>query len=394
MAETHDKGAIDSSSIILNKIRSGDSEFKQIFTDRFHRAGFTGWPKADAIFKDYFDEKEITIGLEYKPPYQEKREYMTGVGQAISYLYHNDYAGLIIPKFSKDNFPISDFVIYLINKRNEINQLPICIFDYDPKIPISSNNLFLRKKITHKNDYIFEKKDDKGRVKVFWAWWRDLSNFEIYDILSLCKKYDKRKSEDIYTKYVWPEFKYKLESGKALTWEGIPRKRPSIPPGEKQNYKIPLFQLGFINQDTGHLTQYGFRFLNLCEQVGPDSKIFMQALGNHILTEGKHMQLIDLIYYFQEKIMKEKKEFKSSEHKKLFDNYLVEVGQVPPWEERKPGRKTTDGKQHYIRDEFKLWNKLGFLCNDKKKYFRDNYGLQFDWPKIIETYNFDIHKFI
>ena len=30
----------------------------------------------------------------------------------------------------------------------------------------------------------------------------------------------------------------------------------------------------------------------------------------------------------------------------------------------------------------------------RKVIFRDNYGLQFDWPKIIETYNFDIHKFI
>ena len=393
MADTHDQGAIDAASVILNKIKSEDEDFKQIFTNRFHRSGFTGWPKADAVFKDYFGEEEVTIGLEFKPPLQEKREYMTGVGQIISYLYNNDYAGLVLPKISKDNYPISDFVVELIRTREELKKLPICIFDYDPRSPISQDNLFLRKKIEKRNEYRIEKKDDKGKVKVFWAWWRDLSNYEIYDILKISRKYDDKKNSDIYSDYVWPEFKKKLESGKALTWEGQPRNRPNVPLGDKQNYKIPLFQLGLINQDTGHLTQSGFRFVNLADQHGAESKIFMQTLGNHILKDGKHMQLIYLIYYFQEKIMKEGKEFKSDQHKALFDNHLIETGQVPPWEERKPGLKTTGGKQNYIRDEFKLWNKLGFIIGNKTTYFRENYGLQFDWPRIVEVYNFDINRF-
>ena len=77
----------------------------------------------------------------------------------------------------------------------------------------------------------------------------------------------------------------------------------------------------------------------------------------------------------------------------LFDNYLVDIGQVPPWEDRKPGRKTTGGKQYYIRDEFKLWNILGFILGNERTYFREDYGLQFNWPKIREIYNFDINKF-
>ena len=105
------------------------------------------------------------------------------------------------------------------------------------------------------------------------------------------------------------------------------------------------------------------------------------------------MQLIDLIYYFQEKIIKEGIKFKSDEHKELFDNYLIDIGQVPPWEDRKPGKKTTGAKQSYIRDEFKLWNKLGFILGNERTYFREDYGLQFDWPKIREVYNFNISKF-
>ena len=119
----------------------------------------------------------------------------------------------------------------------------------------------------------------------------------------------------------------------------------------------------------------------------------MQALGNHILKVGKHMQLIDLLYFFQEDIIKKGEKFKSEKHKELFDNYLVDIGQVPPWEDRKPGRKTTGGKQYYIRDEFKLWNKLGFILGNERTYFREDYGLQFNWPKIREIYNFDINKF-
>ena len=125
MPDNHDQGAINAASVILSKIRSEDREFKQIFTSRFHRSGFTGWPKADAIFKDFIDGEEITIGLEFKPPLQEKREYMTGVGQAISYLHHNDYAGLVLPKLSKDNHLISDFVVELFYSRNELKNLPL-----------------------------------------------------------------------------------------------------------------------------------------------------------------------------------------------------------------------------------------------------------------------------
>ena len=113
-----------------DKVRSEDGEFKQIFTIQFH--------------------------LHFK---MQKREYIqTGVGQAVSYLHHNDYAGLILPKISKDNYPISDFIVELFNSRDELKNLPICIFDYDTRSQITQENLFLRKKIEKKNDYKIEKR--------------------------------------------------------------------------------------------------------------------------------------------------------------------------------------------------------------------------------------------
>ncbi len=392
MTDTHDQGSINATSVILEKTRSGDNEFKQIFSTEFSRTGYTGWPEPDSIFRDNLNNNEITLALEFKPPNQEKREYMTGIGQSISYLYNNDYAGLILPKMSKDGFPISRFIKELFDNRRQISQLPICIYDYDPKTQISENNLSLIKPIKHLNDQKIERKVAKG-APVFWSWWRDMSNYELHQILSLCRKYND-KNADIYTDYVWPEFKKILENGNALDWEGNKRNRKSIPSGEKQNYKIPLFQLDFINQDTGHLTQLGYRFFNLAEQKGSDSKIFLNALANHVLTKGKHMQLINIQYFFQEKLLKKNTKFNSSKFKEYFDNYLIKIGQVPPWESRKPGRKTTGAKNNYIRDEFKLWNKLGLLISDKKRYFRDNYGIQFNWPKILECYKFDVGKYL
>lgn len=394
MPDIHDQGVINATSVILDQTRSGVETFKQIFSSRFSRTGFTGWPQPDMIFNDYLENKEITIALEYKPPNQEKREYMTGLGQTISYLYNNDYAGLVLPKFSKDGFAISDFVTSLVKERDELKKLPICIYDYEPTKEISKNNLFVRKSITLKNGKNLQKKLIGGVVPVFWSWWRDISNYELYDILSLCDKYNSKKTSDIYTEYVWPEFKKKLESGDTMNWEGQNRKRNSIPAGEKQNYKIPLFQLDLINQNTGHLTQLGFRFLSLAKQNGANSEIFLNSLGSHILNEGKHMQLINLQFMFQEQLLKEKKKFNSGNFKIFFDEYLVKIGQVPPLEKRKPGRKTTGNKQSYIRDEFKLWNKLGFVLTKNGKYFRSNYGIQFNWPKIVDIYNFDVSRFL
>ena len=73
MTDTHDQGSINATSVILEKTRSGDNEFKQIFSTEFSRTGYTGWPEPDSIFRDNLNNNEVTLALEFKPPNQEKR---------------------------------------------------------------------------------------------------------------------------------------------------------------------------------------------------------------------------------------------------------------------------------------------------------------------------------
>ena len=66
-----------------------------------------------------------------------------------------------------------------------------------------------------------------------------------------------------------------------------------------------------------------------------------------------------------------------------FDKFLESNNSIGP---RKPGRKTTGNKNAYIRDEFKLWNKLGLLKNRKggNGYFVKGRGIEFNWSRITD----------
>ncbi len=49
-------------------------------------------------------------------------------------------------------------------------------------------------------------------------------------------------------------------------------------------------------------------------------------------------------------------------------------------------RSNTGGKPYFLRDEPKLWNKLGLLVPQARgTYFHSGYGLAFNWRKIISV---------
>ena len=51
---------------------------------------------------------------------------------------------------------------------------------------------------------------------------------------------------------------------------------------------------------------------------------------------------------------------------------------------RKEGRTTTGKKESYIRDEIKLWNKLGLIKSNSSRYFVNGRGVEFNWLRITE----------
>jgi len=108
MGDYHDSEATRYGNIIKQQIRIGDPEFKQIFSSDIVRIGYWDWPRPDYVC---FDERlNATYALEFKPPEQNKREYVTGLGQALSYLQHHTYSGLIIPFIADDGFKIAEYI--------------------------------------------------------------------------------------------------------------------------------------------------------------------------------------------------------------------------------------------------------------------------------------------
>ncbi|WP_312702450.1 hypothetical protein [Sedimentibacter sp.] len=386
MGEFHDSLASDISNHILGKIRKSDTEWKQIFSPSIHRVGSWDWPRPDIIFEDI--GLDITYANEFKPPFQNKREYLTGLGQALSYLQNFNYAGLIVPKYSDDNFKIGSFINDTLSSE-DFKNLPISLVEYD----FNTLNEGFEKSVK------ILKPIDSARStaplikrtipKTFWAFWRDASPFEIFDLLNLSDHYSKHTG-DIYSDYVFPAFYEDMITGKTKQWNGTPRKKTASEESrkaEKQNYKIPLFQLGLIDQSEGRLTKLGYQLLFIGKLYGCESSEFYDYLTYILLTEGKHLELINEVYRFQ-------LAYKVAPNSDVFLNqlegFLSDNGHIGP---RKPTARTTSAKPSYIRDEPKLWNALNLLIRkNHSQYFFSSEGYKFNWSNIsrilLKNYRF------
>lgn len=370
MGEIHDAAATHCGDMILSKIRNSDKNFKQIFSPSIIRTGDWDWPRPDYVC---YDEKlKASYALEFKPPFQSKREYLTGLGQSLSYLQKHTYSGLIVPYFADDGFRIAEFINDTLSSA-EFKNVCASLYAYNQhsyeidilrQIKCVRENVSLQVKLTE--------------VKTFWCWWRDLSQFELYDLLNLSFIYGDC-SGDIYSNHIYPEFYNKMVNKQTKQWDGTPRNKGGTPQSmksEKQNYKIPLVQLDLFTREEGRLTDKGYEMLSIGKKYGPDSIKFLDALTYLILVDGRHLDLVNMVVKFQKlnNVPDSSKEYAIS-----LENFLSEQGCIG---KRKPTAVTTGAKNSYMRDEMKLWNKLGLLIAPTNNYFISGEGYSFNWERI------------
>lgn len=390
LGKLHDELADIIGEYVLTNIRNDNEEFKQIFSNNMSRVGDWDWPRPDYVLKDY--DCGATYANEFKPPKQSKREYLTGLGQAMSYLQKHTYAGLMVPKRADDNFPISRFILDVLSSE-EFKELPISLIEYDESI-IESNpgkSIKLLKPIAKIRENV--PTTTATANSTFWCFWRDASYYEVFELLKLSDKYNDENG-DIYTNYIYEEFYEALVTGCTKQWNGEPRRKKrsdASKKSEKQNYKIPLFHLDLWNQADGKLTKKGFRLLMVGKLYGVDSKLFKDYLTYLILVDGKHLQLIHEIRKYQKEyeglIPLSSKTFLLN-----VDNYLESKGLIG---DRKPTAVTTNAKATYLRDEPKVWNHLGLLeKKSETQYFFPAEGYKFKWDKITEILTGDYENLI
>lgn len=377
MGANHDLLAEKAGRAVITKIVNRVDNWGQIFSDNINKAGDFTWPRPDYVCFDY--DLEQSLAFEFKPPNHQKREYLTGLGQTLSYLEKHHYSGIILPKVV-EGYHIAQHLANVLSL-DVFARHYISVIGYDERTlesdPLNSIQLF--KSIEHERTGEIV----TGEInQTYWCWWRDISHYEVFTLLDLL---DKRSHHtgDIYTNYAWPEFWALMVAGNTRTWEGIGRVKTDNETNfrsEKQNYKIPLFQLGLIEQSEGRLTAEGYKLISLAKIYGIDSSLYIDYLTKLVLIEGKHLILIQDLEDYKTKASAVSLG-NSTQFRKDFETYLDENNSIGS---RKEGRTTTGNKESYIRDELKLWNKLGLLKSNGTRYFVNGRGIEFNWARITE----------
>ncbi len=325
--------------------------------------GMADWPRPDIAFED--SSKNAALAFEFKPPNQPKREYVTGLGQALTYLNDFTFAGLIVPTVATDGFPIAEYINEMVT--GFLSTMPVIILTYekDPTKFTALRALQARKNAP--------KSIPKGvGRKVFWGYWRDLSSHDLLTILNLMgtKSLSMEKAFNMF----WKRFSTK---GRARTWEGTSRKKKSgtPDPSERLNTELAMKHAGLVDSQ-GQMTAAGYGLLNTGRIYGADSVVFQEGLARQVLITGRHL---DLIFWVDEKsrLIPLKNKRTAPKFYRALDLQLAKDGIIYA---PSPGA----AKQYFLRDEPKLWNKLGLLVPaNSHQYFHPEYGLAFDWRKII-----------
>lgn len=358
----HNLLAFQASQWMLSGLRVGSTAWTvpDITSAVTLSSSFESWPRPDAVLYDASARRSLAV--EFKPPGHGKREYVTGLGQCMTYLNSYDYAVLVTPVSSRDGFGIADYLASTVNAAPLASApLGILAFDLGPStdmrvvVPVRRRTT----PITHVPSV---------RLK-FWGYWRDLSNHDVLRILRLVD--DHRNFEK-----AWREFWAKdLSVGKARMWNGRNRKSyaASSKASHELNSSLALRHADLVTEDGG-LTEHGLELLQLGKVYGAESAAFVDELARRVLLDARHLELIYWIYELQPRLAPSA--FTSSvSFVKALESQLVAEGVIRP--------PTGHAKPAYIRDEPKLWNHLGILRrHHANQYFWPNQGYVFDWRRI------------
>lgn len=356
---------------LLQAVRTGTADWvppSRLSPTTTYWQGVADWPRPDQAFQDTTTGSSMAI--EFKPPGHAKGEYVRGLGQVFTYLDSFELASIVVPRLASDGFPISDYLTRLLQK-SFASTLPIGLLDYatDPAVT--------RTRITARARAGDIPAIPTGKRKVFWAYWRDLSQYDLLDIL---ERMDAGRSFDQAFKQFW---KVTRAKGKARTWEGRNRKPNAegtpFAKSERINTELSLRHAGLIDS-TGKLTEDGIDVVRVGKVYGPESVAFRYRLGHQILTVGRHLELLFWLNDAQAELSVRQRSTSKKFYRSL-DRQLIVEGIIAP--------ARGQAKPAFMRDEPKLWNKLGLLSHvDGKQYFFKGEGFRFDWRTIVDMANY------
>jgi len=378
----------------------------------FYRIGCdSGFPAPDAAF---FENTTKTLAtFEFKPPTENKRGILTGLGQVIAYLNSSNLAFLVIPE-RLDDFEMGDYMDKLFNDHLS-GHLPVGLITYANN---DASSVTLRRNV----DAIVNPTNFNGRAnRRFWAKWVDLP-VPLFHLILHCyylKKVGIVRGDAFaycYSKYLVPrrvlktlqpvgipdlagdtirtaadqkEVKYfekKLALYRPLTGAAraaaFQKLRTDVSTAHvgdnyyqsiRKNLNTFVKHVGCIDSEGG-LTDTGFRMYHLGLVNGPNSKLFRDYFARLLLLTGNH---IDLIFDLNRLIDQSNGHASLAEVRTMWYDDYNSRGMI----KRNPGRVAgTVVTVEELKYEFIIWRSLALMVDAAGLP-----GVSFDWKRITEV---------
>lgn len=378
----HDVLAYAVAREVISRVRGGVSPWAGILSPKSYVTASRSWPLPDFVLAD--DDHKVAIGAEFKPPLQTKREYLTGLGQAIAYSRDFDYGLLIVPTIADDGYRIADHIASVL-MQPAMAAVPVGLLAYDPALLSSSSAAF-------DHLHFFQKRADapKTRAKLdnsFYAKWREASPEEMFKLLE--HSYEEMRNPSSTTKPIrdraWDRWWIDMQAGKLHHWNGGVRTSADTPENKVavwKNYRNFPSHVGWVDF-SGALTSEGLRTLHVGTIYGPNSQPFLDELARAVLVPGKHLILFNAIGEYQNSMA-----IAASESDWLdgLELHLEDKGLLKRNEKRAQAAKKGSARQ-FLKAEKQLWKELGLIIPRGPaggRVFHSGRGLIINWGRITD----------
>jgi len=284
---------------LVTRVRAGEKPWSDVFSSKSYITASRSWPVPDFVLFD--EDRKLVVGAEFKPPLQTKREYLTGLGQAIAYSRDFDYGLLVVPTIADDGYPIARHIATVLGQPT-MADVPVGLLAYDPAKLSPSSASF-------EDLHFFHKRADKPATPAklddsFYAKWREASPEEMQALLDY--SYDEMRHPTDPSKTVrelaWDRVWADIQAGKLHHWAGGLRHAKDTAQNKIavwKNYRNFPAHVGWVDA-AGSLTTEGLRALHVGSLYGPNSRPFLDEIAKAVLVPGKHLVLLNAISEFQD----------------------------------------------------------------------------------------------
>lgn len=371
---THDVLAFAIAQEAIRRVSMGSAPWNSVLSATSYITSSRSWPVPDFVLVD--PVRNVTVGAEFKPPRQSKREYLTGLGQAMAYTRDFHYGLLVLPTIADDGYPIGQHVASVL-EQPAFGHAPLGLLTYDartlaPGSPsFDEARFFAPRGVPPASPAILDQS--------FYAKWREISPQEIFQLLSF--SYDEQRITSSATGTIrdrafgqlWNAIQAKTVDG----WRGRVRKySTSLRTAVAKNYRNFLFHISWTESD-GALTRGGLEALHTATLYGPESQPFIDTIARAVLLEGKHLILFNAIADFQDAMII----VDEQDWLRRMENYLEDSGLL----KRNPARHgaaVAQSARQFLKAEKQLWRELGLIMPRGRRVFHPGRGFIFNWARI------------